>query len=129
MLDIGRIIVDYLKGQPFQNVLTAILLLMLGGMGYFQWDDAVARRKQTKEAHELVHTILQERDAKEKEVQDRIDNQNERLISVLMGVKQEQKKTTAAVQEATVQIPVATAKATAKVTEEKANQDSSPPGL
>ena len=104
MAEIVGIVLSWAKTQPANNLLTAALVALLAGMGYFQWDDAVARRKSTAEAHEMVHNILKARDEHEKEEQTRTDRQNERVINALMGVKTSVDK-----------VPVATAAAATKI--------------
>jgi thymidylate synthase len=104
-------IVDYLKGQPFNNVLIAALL---GVIVWAQMD----RREQARESHNTFHQVLKERDARD-------DKKTDQLISVLTGVRQEQKKTTAAVNS----IPEATAKIAADKIEEAKAAESGTPGI
>lgn len=112
---------DWFRSQSANNQLTAALVLMIATMLYFQYDDAIARRSSTEKAHTMVHEVLDARDKRSKEDQERTDKQNERLISVLMNVQKgvekstvEQKKTTEAVKA----IPEAAA-AAAKTLEER----------
>lgn len=94
-------VVDYLKGQPFNNVLIAA---MLGVIVYVNY----RREEQTKEAHGMVHTVFQELRAESQQNQDR-------LVDAMLGLKREQKKTTDAVAE----IPVAAAAAADKLVQAK----------
>lgn len=64
--------VEYLKGQPFNNVMIAVLL---GVIVYFN----IERNAQTDKAHSMVRTVISEI---RKEGQ---DNQN-RLIFAMKGV-------------------------------------------
>ena len=108
MFDLLKPIAEYLGKQPFQNVLTAALL---GVIVWAQMD----RRQQASESHSMFHQVLKERD-------ERDDRKTEQLISLMTGLKTEQKKTTAAVKE----IPEAAATAAAKVVEEKQAAQPSP---
>ena len=104
MLEAINKILDWAKTQPANNLLTAALVLLIGGMGYFQWDDAIARRKMVSDAHEMVAEREKARDKHEKDERERTDRQWERVITVMSGVKTEVKK-----------IPVATAEAATKI--------------
>ena len=64
--------VEYLKGQPFNNVMIAVLV---GIIVYFN----VERGKQTQEAHQMVRSVISDI---RKEGQ---ENQN-RLIFAMKGV-------------------------------------------
>jgi hypothetical protein len=103
--------VEYLKGQPFNNVLIAA---MLGVIVYVN----IRREEQTKDSHEMVHQVFKEIRAESQMNQDR-------LVEAMTGMKREQQRTTAAVAEntaATQEIPIAAVKA-ADVLVKKAAED------
>lgn len=95
-------VVDYLSKQQFQNVMMAVLV---GVIVYFN----IERNKQTKESHDMAHQVFKEIRAESQENQDR-------LVEVMTGIKREVKRNT----EATKEIPVAAAKAAQKIVEGKA---------
>ena|ERR1041385_1872820 len=97
--DLLKPLVDYMKGQPFNNVLIAA---MLGVIVYVN----VRREEQTRESHAMVHSVFQEIRAENQQNQDR-------LVDAMLGIKREVKNNTAATKE----IPVAAAKAAAKIVE------------
>lgn len=98
--------VSYLKDRPITDC------LLICFIGVFLWMEQ-AHTTRTKEAHTVLHSILQERDANEEKRTEANERNTERIISALTGVKQEVKKNTAATKE----IPIAAAKAAARIVE------------
>jgi hypothetical protein len=76
---------DYLKGQPFNNVLIAALM---GTIVFFN----IKRAEETREAHGMVHTVI-------REIREENQQNQDRLIFAMKGVKYEVAKTTRAVKE------------------------------
>lgn len=67
--------VEYLKGQPFNNVMIAVLL---GVIVYFN----VERNAQTDKAHNMVRTVIHE-------IREENQTNQDRLIFAMRGVKYE----------------------------------------
>ncbi len=119
-MDIVPKVVDYLSKQQFQNVMMACLV---GVIVYFniqreRADDArsqqareadAVRAKQTKESHDMVHSVFQEQRAESQQNQDR-------LVNAVLGVRRDIKANT----EATKEIPEAAAVAADKIVKKAA---------
>lgn len=97
---------DYLRGRPITDCL---LIVGIGVFIYFDYQHG----QRADHAHSRVREILKERDEAEKERAERDDERTDKIIAVLTGVKTEIKKNT----EATKEIPVAAAKAAARIVE------------
>lgn len=110
LAELLKLLVEYLKGQPFMNVLVVLLLGAFCADRYYETTyREPARAARAAEAHKVMREVIADHDAV-------AERNADRIVSVLTGVKQEQKKTTAAVQS----IPEATAVAANKIVEEKA---------
>jgi hypothetical protein len=76
---------EYLKNKPVTDVLLLAMLAII-------WFSGEKRDKSAAEAHRMVHSLMNERD-------DRDDRRTDKLISLLTGIKQEVRHTTAAVKQ------------------------------
>lgn len=92
-------VVDYLKGQPFNNVLIAAMLAVIVYVN-------VRREEQTRESHNMVHNVF-------KEIREENQRNQDRLVDAMQGVKREVTK-----------IPAATHEAAERIVEAKAAEKS-----
>ncbi len=97
MIELLKAVVEWTKTNSATNQLTAVLLLMLGGMAYAVYDENKARRVSADNAHQMVERVLEKRDVHEAADKAERKELYGELIASLKGVTQEQKKTTAAV--------------------------------
>ena len=67
---------SYLKGKPITDVLLIVLI------GVFVWNESV-HTERTNKAHEVLHDILQERDANENKRTEANERNTDRLISAM----------------------------------------------
>lgn len=85
MIEIGKTIAEYLKGQPFNNVMIVVLVSLMAADRYYSYMYVEpARRAAAKEAHETMHTVMADHDASN-------ERNVDRLIGVMVGVRKEVK--------------------------------------
>jgi hypothetical protein len=79
LTDLLKPAAEYLKGQPFNNVMIAVLT---GVIVYFNME----RAAQTEKAHSMVHSVI-------KDIREEGQANQDRLIFAMKGVKYEVAKT------------------------------------
>jgi hypothetical protein len=110
---------DYLKGKPITDVLLIVFIAV------FLWIEK-GHGERTTEAHQVLHKILQERDANEQLRTDSNERNTKLIVTALTGVKQEMKANTAEVKKTTVavkEIPEAAAVAAKKIVDKKLDDE------
>jgi hypothetical protein len=112
-------ITEWAKNRPVTDLLLVMMLGMFAADRYYETTyREPARASRAAEAHKVMREVIQDHDAL-------AERNADRIVSVLTGVKQEQKKTTAAVNS----IPEAAAVAAKVIVEQKEAKPAEPPGL